>query len=267
MKVNILVPMAGGSRFSVQPEPLIDVAGMITFVLDNVDSPLIEATFIVIILREHESVYGISAHLIAMKPRVKVVFVDEVMNGSACTALLARNLINNDDPLLIVNSDQFVEWNADAFWRRMGYEADAAKDGNVLCFRVPMALNDMKWSYALVNKAGHITDILQGNSLQDKGVIPEYATVAYYWRRGYTFVTSADEMLAAGTKVNGEYYIASVYNVGVSKGHNYSVSFCDKIWDLAVPEGLTRFLKDYLPAVHLRTGARVQELACSGTHS
>jgi hypothetical protein len=60
-KVNILIPMAGrGSRFAnqgfVQPKPLIDVGGrpMISWVLDNVDSEEIEATFIMIILKEHQ---------------------------------------------------------------------------------------------------------------------------------------------------------------------------------------------------------------------
>jgi HAD superfamily hydrolase (TIGR01509 family) len=205
-----------------------------------VDSPLVEATFILLILREHEALYDISAQLTALKPRVKIVYVDAVTEGAACTALLARDLINNDDPVFIVNSDQFVEWSADAFWAQMVSEGAAGVDGNVLCFRVPMALNDIKWSYALVNEAGHITDI------QEKVVISENATVGfYYWRRGCNFVTSADEMVAAGAKVNGEYYVAPVYNIGAAKGHKYTVSFCDKMWGLGVPEDLTRFLSDY----------------------
>ena len=246
MKVNILVPMAGrGSRFAkmgfVQPKPLIDVGGkaMITWVLDNVDSPLIEATFILLILREHETQYGISEQLAALKPRVKVVYVDAVTEGAACTALLARELINNEDPVFIVNSDQFVEWSADAFWAQMAAE-HATADGNVLCFRVPMELNDVKWSYAKLDAAGHITDI------QEKVVISENATVGfYYWKRGRDFVSSADEMVANNFKVNGEFYVAPVYNIGTAKGQKYTVSFCDRMWGLGVPEDLTRFLAEY----------------------
>ena len=204
--------------------------------LDNVDSPAVEATFILLILREHEDLYHISAPLQALKPRVKIVYVDAVTEGAACTALLAKELVNDATPLLIVNSDQFVEWDATAFWEQMVAE-HATSHGNVLCFKVPMELNDVKWSYAKVDDAGRITDI------QEKVVISENATVGfYYWREGRDFVGSAEEMVAAGLKVNGEYYVAPVYNIGTAKGQTYTLSFCDRMWGLGVPEDLTRFL-------------------------
>jgi HAD superfamily hydrolase (TIGR01509 family) len=247
-KVNILVPMAGrGSRFAnvgfVQPKPLIDVAGkpMISWVLDNVDDEsVVEATFIIIILREHEEQYGIASRLKALKPRVEIVYVDAVTEGAACTALLARDLITPDVPLFIVNSDQFVEWNAGDFWRQMYAERDTS-DGNILCFHVPMALNDVKWSYAKTDPAtGFLTDV------QEKKVISENATVGfYYWRRGDDFVTSADAMIKANIRVNGEFYVAPVYNMGVTQKRRYTLAFCPRMWGLGVPEDLTRFLTRY----------------------
>ena len=40
---------------------------------------------------------------------VEILTVDGLTEGAACTALIAKNLINNDRPLLICNSDQWVD--------------------------------------------------------------------------------------------------------------------------------------------------------------
>jgi HAD superfamily hydrolase (TIGR01509 family) len=247
LKVNILIPMAGrGSRFAtqnfVQPKPLIDVAGrsMISWVVNNVDSDLIEARFIFLVLREHDQEHGLTSFLKALKPNVDVVYVDAVTEGAACTTLLARRLIDNDTPLLIANSDQYVEWSADDYWRRMASQLDSS-DGDVLCFHIPMEANDTKWSYAAVDGGGRVTDI------QEKVVISENATVGYYyWRRGSQYVTLTDAMIAKDVRVNGEFYVAPVYNEGVAAGLTFRLSFCDKMWGLGVPHDLTRFLTGYV---------------------
>lgn len=247
LKVNILVPMAGrGSRFAtqgfVQPKPLIDVAGkpMISWVVDNVDSTAIDARFIFLVLKEHDLKYNLTPTLKSLKPNVDVVHVDAVTEGAACTALLARGLVDNDTSLFIANSDQFVEWDADAYWTSMAAQLDSS-DGDVLCFHIPRAANDVKWSYAAIDETGLVTDI------QEKQVISENATVGYYyWRRGSDFVRLADAMIAKDMRVNGEFYVAPVYNEGVAKGMRFKLSFCDKMWGLGVPHDLTRFLTGYV---------------------
>jgi HAD superfamily hydrolase (TIGR01509 family) len=245
MKVNIVIPMAGrGSRFAnvgfVQPKPLIDVAGkhMISWVVDNVDSSAIDAHFIFLVLKEHEDKFNLSAELKKLKQNVSVVLVDQVTEGAACTVLLSRVLIDNETPLFIANSDQFVEWSADAYWSTLA--ADKS-DGDVLCFKIPMEKNDTKWSYAKIDSEGHVTDI------QEKVVISENATVGYYyWKRGCDYVRLADQMIAKNIRVNGEFYVAPVYNEGVLEGMKYKLSFCDKMWGLGVPHDLTSFLTNYV---------------------
>jgi len=247
IKVNIVIPMAGrGSRFAdvgfVQPKPLIDVAGrpMISWVLDNVDSDEIDARFIFLVLKEHEDRYKISESLKGLKTNVDVVLVDHVTEGAACTVLLARGLIDDNTPLFIANSDQFVEWSADAYWSALSSD-DSCSDGDVLCFRIPMEKNDTKWSYAKVDQMGFVTDI------QEKVVISENATVGYYyWKRGCDFVRLADKMISKNIRVNGEFYVAPVYNEGVLENMKYTISFCDKMWGLGVPHDLTTFLTHYV---------------------
>ena len=37
---------------------------------------------------------------------------DGITDGAACTTLLAKEYIDNDEPLIMANSDQFVEWDS-----------------------------------------------------------------------------------------------------------------------------------------------------------
>ena len=212
---------------------------MITWVLDNVDSNFIDPTFILLILKEQQDANDLISQLTPLKAKMEFVIVDEVTEGAACTALLAKDLINVDIPLFIANSDQFVEWDVDSFWQDRIKANQGGIDGDVLCFHVPMEKNDTKWSYAAVSDEGYIID------LKEKVVISENATVGlYYWARGRDFVESAEAMIEANDRVKGEFYVAPAYIYGIRRGRKYTVSFCEAMHGLGVPHDFTRFLSD-----------------------
>ena len=87
---------------------------------------------------------------------MKFVIVDEVTEGAACTALLAKEHIDNDVPLFIAKSDRFVQWDVDAFWRDRIVANGEGVVGDVLCFHVPLENNDTKWSYAALGDDGYV---------------------------------------------------------------------------------------------------------------
>jgi len=247
-KINVLVPMAGaGSRFAkvgyTAPKPLIDVNGkpMVKWVIDNMKAEGYELQFTFVIQESHEKEFGIATELKAMIPGVNIVYVEKLTEGAACTCLLAEAHINNDTPLVIANSDQFIEWNAAAF-----YEASVKDgvDGGILTFTVPMANNDTKWSYAKLDDKGYVTDV------QEKVVISEHATVGvYHWSKGSDFVWQAKQMIKKDIRVNGEFYVCPVYNEGIAKGQKYIIHDCTRMWGLGVPDDLEHFLATYIPQV------------------
>jgi HAD superfamily hydrolase (TIGR01509 family) len=54
-------------------------------------------------------------------------------------------------------------------------------------------------------------------------------------------------MIAADSRVKGEFYVAPIYNFGVDAfSRRYTVSFCRKMWGLGVPADLTAFLAGYV---------------------
>lgn len=203
-KWKVLIPMAGaGSRFQQAgytfPKPLIEVNGkpMIQVVIENLN---IDAEFIYIVRKEHYEKYQLNYLLSLLTPNCKIVQVDHLTEGAACTTLLAKEYIDNEDHLLIANSDQFIEWDSNRFYYSV---EDSEISGGILTFEN----THPKWSYVRLNDQGYVTEVAE------KKPISLHATVGiYYWNKGSDYVKYAEKMIERGIRVNGEFYVAPVYN-------------------------------------------------------
>ena len=103
--LNILIPMAGaGSRFAAAgytfPKPLIDVNGkpMIQLVVENLG---LEGTYHFIVQKSHREQYNLDRMLNLIAPGCRVIEVDGLTEGAACTSLLAKEFIDNGNPLFL----------------------------------------------------------------------------------------------------------------------------------------------------------------------
>jgi len=236
-KMNILIPMAGaGSRFEKAgytfPKPLIDVRGkpMIQWVVDNLN---VEAKYIFIVQRSHFEKYNLKETLSNFCPNNEIVQIDGITEGAACTTLLAKQYIDRDEPLIIANSDQFVEWDSDEFI----YSCSASDlDANILTFNS----THPKWSYAKLNDLGFVTEVAE------KKPISDLATVGiYYWRKGSDYVKYAEQMIDKNIRVNNEFYVCPVFNEAIQDNKKVRTYNIDKMWGLGTPEDLEHFLKNY----------------------
>lgn len=237
--MNVLIPMAGaGSRFAEQgytfPKPLIEVGNkpMIQVVADNLN---IEANYIFIVQKEHYEKYNLETVLNLVKPNCTIVQVEGVTEGAACTTLLAREYIDNEEPLIIANSDQFVEWNSNEVLYAFSTEGVG---GGILTFES----SHPKWSYARTDENGWVTEVAE------KKPISNNATVGiYYWSRGSDYVSCADEMVEKDIRTNNEFYVCPVFNQFIERGGKVRIKHIDPngMWGLGTPEDLTHFLSNY----------------------
>lgn len=236
-KLNVLIPMAGaGSRFEQAgytfPKPLIEVNGkpMIQIVVENLN---INANYIYVVQKSHRIKYNLDALLNLITPGCRVIEVDGVTEGAACTALLARNLINTDEPLFFANSDQFVEWDSNEFMYRMN-ETDS--DGGIVTFEA----THPKWSFAKVNDSGIVTEVAEKNPISNT------ATVGfYYWKKGSDFVKFAESMIEKNIRVNNEFYVCPVFNQAIKEGKIIRTFNIKKMWGLGTPEDLKYYLENH----------------------
>lgn len=235
--LNIVVPMAGrGSRFVEAgyqlPKPLIDIHGhpMIEYVTRNI-RPNREHRFIYICQQEHLEQYHLAQELEQMAPGCVILTVDHITEGAACTVLLAEKYIDNDDALMIANSDQFVDTDIDAYLAAME---------NFYGLIMTMPASDPKWSFIRYNENGFVTLV------REKEVISDQATVGIYnYKRGSDFVKFAHQMIERNIRVNNEFYVAPVYNEMIEAGR--TIAFRDvgeKMFGLGIPEDLEAFRKN-----------------------
>lgn len=236
--INIVIPMAGqGSRFVqagyTKPKPFIDVCGkpMIERVLHNLH--LKDSRFILIARAEHLTKEKEAAAHLKKQYDCEFITVDKLTEGAACTILLACAHINNDDPLLLANSDQIVGMDVQK------YVDDCHRrhlDGSILTFYA----DHPKWSYAKVDDNGLVTEV------KEKVSISTHATVGlYYFQKGKFFVNSAVEMIANNDRFNNEFYTAPSYNYAIRAGRKigiYEIAQA-QMFGLGTPEDLEIYIQ------------------------
>ena len=236
--MNVLIPMAGaGSRFEQMgytfPKPLIEVNGkpMIQVVVENLN---IDAKHIFIVQKEHYEKYNLKYLLnLITNNNCEIVQVDGITEGAACTTLLAKQFIDNDEPLVMANSDQFVEWDSNEFMYSM--TADDV-DGGILSFEA----THPKWSFAKLNDDGFVSEVAE------KKPISNIATVGvYYWKKGSDYVKYAEQMIDKDIRTNNEFYVCPVFNEAIGDDKKVKVFPIDKMWGLGTPEDLERYLNDF----------------------
>jgi len=235
-KMNVLIPMAGaGARFQQAgytfPKPLIDVESkpMIQVVVDNLN---IDATFTYVVQKEHRLKYNLDTLLKLITPGCNIVEVDGITEGAACTTLLAKEFINNNEPLLMANSDQFIEWDSNEFMYKM---IEQKVDGGILTFN---AIHP-KWSFAKIDEYGYVTEVAEKNPISN------IATVGvYYWAKGSDYVKYAEQMISKNIRTNNEFYVCPVFNEAISGGKKIKTFNIEKMWGLGTPEDLKYYLEN-----------------------
>lgn len=235
-KLNIVIPMAGlGSRFAnvgyKLPKPLIDVNGkpMIQVVVENMN---INAHYVFIAMKKHVEEYDVENVIKEVTcGNYTIHTINELTEGSACTVLKVRDIIDNDNPLILANSDQYLEWDPYEFLIKT-----QDVDGLISCFEA----DHPKWSYAKVGDNGRVTEVAE------KKVISNLATTGlYYFAKGSQFVRCADAMISKNIRTNNEFYNAPIYNELIEEGGNIGVHMCSKMWGVGTPEDLEYFLQHH----------------------
>ena len=224
--------MAGrGQRFIESgysnPKPLIDVCGvpMIQRVIDSLTLKNNEFNFIFIALKEHLD-EGLTEYL---ENKGIIITLDVVTEGAACTTLMALKHINNENPLVIANCDQYLEWDFDDF-------IDKSKDyhGSVVVFNS----TNPHHSYALVKKKV-IVEIAEKIVISDKA-----CAGIYYYAKGSDYIESCVMMIAKNIRTNNEFYIAPAYNEMINNNKQLTIYEMDvnKKHMLGTPYELKIFL-------------------------
>jgi dTDP-glucose pyrophosphorylase len=146
----------------------------------------------------------------------------------------ARHLLDDSQQVMIANSDQYVDVDINAYLQVIN-ESDA--EGLIMT----MKASDPKWSFVGFSAAGLIDRVVE------KEVISDEATVGIYnFRRAGQLISAIEAMVAKDLRVNGEFYVAPVYNELIGQGArviHYSIGAEGHgMYGLGIPADLNQFL-------------------------
>lgn len=240
--MNLIIPAAGmGNRFrSVgvnTPKPLIPILGipMIGWVIANFD---LESEDSIIIVSRKEDL--IPEHLkkfnFKVFEKLKFIEIDNITDGPASTLELALNQIDNRNPILCVNSDQYVSADLSDFLREV---RNGKSDGQILT----MGAMGEKWSYVGRDSKGNVERIVEKVEISDEATVGIYA-----WRTQEIVARAILKMKSEGDKVNNEYYVAPAFNYMIRDSlqvytNNIGFEGID-VHGLGTPEDLDKFMRN-----------------------
>ncbi len=233
------MPMAGlGTRFSNQgydlPKPLIDVLGK-PIVQWSVETMGLEGNYIFCCKKEHLLTYDLEKKLRSIKPNCTIVPIEYQTEGTAQTVLEARKFIDNDEELIISDSDPYLVWNADKFNSEI---RPLNIDACVMVF--PGKSYSPVSSYVKLDDNGYVVE-----SAEKVPISTIATTGVHYFKKGSDFVHYCDEMIKNNIRQKNEFYISTIYNLFANNQKKVIIFPVDAMFPLGNPNEVEIFLKEH----------------------
>ncbi len=251
--MNVLMPMAGaGKRFADAGYPLLKPLIPTTERRDGKQYPMVICAMRDVL----ECAEGVTKPIFVIRtdydrdirpvilnhfPEAVLIGVDHLTEGQACTCLLAKERIDNNEPLFIAGCDNGMVYDKAAF-ARLSAKAEVL----VFTYRHHGAVLTNPNAYGWVRVDGD-SDRVTGVSVKkpiSANPLNDHAIVASFWfRRGRDFVRCVQEMIEADDRVNGEFYVDQVIHYCVKNGLDTRVFEIERYIGWGTPEDYENYEK------------------------
>lgn len=245
--MKIVIPMAGrGSRFKNAGvdtlKPLISVLRkpMVKWTFESLSRTIPDlqpSDYIFVFLEDHEKEHCVSEKIkeILGSNNAKTLFIPEVTEGAACTALIAAKTVNPEEEIAVCDCDQFFVCPQFAFMRTMALQSDW---GGLIPTH---ETTNPGASYAEVGQDGNITQTAEKKLISTHGAIG-----LYYFTKAKYFADAAEVMIRKNARTKNEFYMCPVYNEVIALGKVVRIVPTELWMTLGTPED-TEYFKTHVP--------------------
>lgn len=253
--MNIVLPMAGaGQRFADAgykiSKPVIPTVDRRTgkefpmVVCATMDLPgvLPDGSNITYIDRGFHKRDGVENVIKEHYPKASFITVEELTEGQACTCMLAKDVINNDEPLLIAGCDNGMVFDNEKF-QKMTEQCD------VLAFTYrhneAVLANPNAYGWMIVGNEADckITGVSIKKAISDSPM-EDHAIVATFWfKHGSDFVRATEKMIREDDRVNNEFYVDEVIKHCIELGLDARVFEIERYIGWGTPQDYENYQK------------------------
>ncbi|HHQ2716933.1 TPA: glycosyltransferase family 2 protein [Pseudomonas aeruginosa] len=141
-----------------------------------------------------------------LSPVASVIPVHDKTMGAACTALLASGEVDNDEELLIMGSNEYLDVSLETIVSN--FRAVDAKAGVVTFNSI-----HPRYSFVRLDDRGDVIESTEKNPISKNAIAG-----TFWFKRGKHFVSAAKNLIRKDTKVDESFYIAPALNELVLSG-------------------------------------------------
>lgn len=234
--MNIIIPMAGEGKRFIDKGYSTSKPAVLTYdrktgkkipmvVCATMDLPEVEKDGfnVVYVDRDFHKTNGTEKKIREYFPNARFITIDHLTEGQACTCLLARDMINLSDELLIAGCDNGMEINMKLF-DELRLQADVL----VFTYRHNESVirNPNAYGWMIVDEKNNVTGISIKKAISETPM-EDHAVVATFWfKKGNIFVKAAEKMIAENDRINNEFYVDQVVK------HVLDLNMCVKVFEI-----------------------------------
>jgi hypothetical protein len=245
MPLQIVVPMAGdGKRFQEAgyraPKPLIPVSGVPMAVRAVQDLPRADR-YVFVVRAEHVREHGLDEVLRAHFPGCRIVAVEGVTQGQACTVALAAPELEPDWPVIVGACDCTHLYDAAQLTAILN---DSTIGCCIWAYRgeAQVLLKPAQLSWARVAN-GRLLEVSCKRPLSDQPINDLALSGFFAFRSARLMLEGIEQLVASGQRVNNEFYLDSVPNLLIAQGHRAAAFEVIKYIGWGTPADLSHYQK------------------------
>jgi len=250
--MNIIIPMAGaGQRFANKGykthKPAIPTTDrrdgktypMVVCATKDLPGVATDGSNVTYIDRTFHKNDGVETEILKHYPGASFITVEQLTEGQACTCLLAKEKINDDEELLIAGCDNGMVMDNNQF-----YNLTKSCDVIVFTYRHNEAVLAKPEAYGWVkaDENNKITGLSIKKAISDTPM-EDHAIVATFWfKHGRDFVKAAEKMIAENDRINGEFYVDEVIKHTMELGLDARVFEIDRYIGWGTPKDYEAYM-------------------------
>lgn len=216
-----LIPLAGkGKRFAEEgykfPKPLIEVSGKPMIIQAANYLPKAERHIFVCLL-EHLDNYPLENEIRKIYIDAKIVGIDMITEGHACTCEIGLQDEDTESPLLIAACDNGMLWDKNRYERLMN---DDDVDAVVWSFRRHLSSerNPQMYGWIKVDKEDNVLGVSVKKAISDNPYNDHAIVGTFYFKKAIYFIEALQKMYKENLRINGEFYVDSCINELIKMG-------------------------------------------------